>query len=57
MALLEMARLRLIEIVQVELHGPIHCTKHENFEKNIIDWYNLQRGEKQEEDSAMLKAS
>ena len=55
MALLEMARLRLIKIIQVEQRGPIHCTKHENFDQNIIDWYNLQRGEEQEE-SAMLKA-
>ena len=57
MALLEMARLRLITIVQVEQHGAIHCTRHENFDQNIIDWYNLQRGEEQEEESAMLKAS
>ena len=56
MALLEMARLRLITIVQIEHHGAIHCTRHENFDQNIIDWYNLQRGEEQEE-SAMLKAS
>ena len=56
MALLEMARLRLIKILQVEPHGAIHCTRHENFDQNIIDWYSLQRGEEQEE-SAMLKAS
>ncbi len=56
MALLEMARLRLITIIQVEQNGVIHCTRHENFDQNIIDWYNLQRGEEQEE-SAMLKAS
>ena len=56
MALLEMARLRLITIVQVEQPGAIHCTRHENFDQNINDWYNLQRGEEQEE-SAMLKAS
>jgi len=56
MALLEMARLRLIKIIQVEQHGAIHCTRHENFDQNVIDWYNLQRVEEQEE-SAMLKAS
>tara|TARA_B100000945_G_scaffold231960_1_gene188354 strand:- start:921 stop:1775 length:855 start_codon:yes stop_codon:yes gene_type:complete len=56
MALLEMARLRLITILQVEQHGEIHCTRHENFDQNIIDWYNLQRIE-EKEDSAMLKAS
>ena len=56
MALLEMARMRLITIVQVEQPGAIHCTRHENFDQNINDWYNLQRGEEQEE-SAMLKAS
>ena len=56
MALLEMARMRLIKILQVDQHGTIHCTRHENFDKNIIDWYNLQGGE-DEEKSAMLKAS
>ena len=56
MALLEMARLRLINILQVDQHGTIHCTRHENFEKNIVDWYNLRGGEVEEE-SAMLKAS
>ena len=57
MALMEMARLRLITIVQIEQHGAIHCNRHENFDQNIIDWYNLQRSEKQEEESVMLKAS
>ena len=56
MALLEMARLRLIKILQVDQHGTIHCTRHENFDKNIVEWYNLQGGE-EEEESAMLKAS
>ena len=56
MALLEMARLRLITIVQVEQHSAIHCTRHENFDQNIIDWYNLQGGQEQDE-SAILKAS
>ncbi len=56
MALLEMARLRLITILQVEQHGEIHCSRHENFDQNIIDWYKLQRVDEKNE-SAILKAS
>jgi len=56
MALLEMARMRLIKILQVDQHGAIHCTRHEKFDQNIIDWYNLQEREEKEE-SDMLKAS
>ena len=56
MALLEMARLHLIKITQVDQHGKIHCTRHENFDQNIIDWYNLKK-DGQQENPAMLKAS
>ena len=56
MALLEMARLRLITIVQVEQHSASHWSRHEHVAQNIIDWYILQKGGEQEE-SAMLKAS
>ena len=57
MALLEMAKLRLIKIVQLDQHGAIHCTRHEDFDQNINDWYNLQKDEEQKEESPMLKAS
>ena len=56
MAILEMVRLHLITIVQVDQLGAIHCTSHENFDQNIIHWFHLQNGDGNEE-PALLKAS
>ncbi len=56
MAILEMVRLHLIAIVQVEQLGAIHCTTHENFDQNIIHWFHLQNDDGNEE-PALLKAS
>ena len=56
MSILEMVRLHLISIVQVDLLGAIHCSAHEDFEKNSLDWFHLQN--KNENDAeALLKAS
>ncbi|MBL4826021.1 MAG: segregation/condensation protein A [SAR324 cluster bacterium] len=56
MSILEMVRLHIITIVQVDQLAAIHCTAHENFEKNIIYWYNLQNIDEDVEE-ALLKAS
>jgi segregation and condensation protein A len=56
MAILEMVRLRLITIVQVDQLGEIHCTVHDDFDQNIIHWYHLQNTNVKEE-PALLKAS
>ena len=55
-AILEMVRLHLITIVQVDQLGTIHCTVHENFDQNISDWYHMQNVNDQEK-PALLKAS
>ena len=41
MSLLEMVKIRLITLIQLEHLGPIHCTVHEDFQENQI-WYELQ---------------
>ncbi len=56
MAILEMVRLHLITIVQIDLLGTIHCTTHDDFDQNINDWYRLQNDNENEE-AALLKAS
>ncbi|MBC8259316.1 MAG: segregation/condensation protein A [SAR324 cluster bacterium] len=56
MAILEMVRLRLLIIVQVDQFGAIHCTTHTDFDQNIRDWFHLQNGS-EKESSALLKAS
>jgi len=56
MAILEMVRLHLITIVQVDHVGAIHCTVHDDFDQNISHWYHLQNTDGKEE-SALLKAS
>lgn len=56
MAILEMVRLHLITIVQVDLLGAIHCTVHDDFDQNISHWYHLQNINGKEE-PALLKAS
>jgi Uncharacterized conserved protein len=42
MAILEMVRLHLITIVQIDQVGAIHCTVHDDFDQNISHWYHLQ---------------
>ena len=56
MAILEMVRLHLITIVQVDLLGAIHCTVHDDFDQNISHWYDLQNINGKEE-TVLLKAS
>jgi len=56
MAILEMVRLHLITIVQVDQVGSIHCTVHDDFDQNISHWYHLQNINGKEE-PALLKAS
>jgi len=56
MAILEMVRLHLITIVQVDQLGVIHCTVHDDFDQNISHWYHLQNINGKEE-PALLKAS
>jgi segregation and condensation protein A len=56
MAILEMVRLHLITIVQVDQLGAIHCTVHDDFDQNISHWYHLQNINGKEE-PALLKAS
>ncbi len=56
MAILEMVRLHLITIVQVDQFGAIHCTVHDDFDQNISHWYHLQNINGKEE-PALLKAS
>ena len=41
MSILEMVRLHIITIVQVDQLAAIHCTAHENFEKNTKDFSYL----------------
>ena len=56
MAILEMVRLHLITIVQVDHVGAIHCTVHDDFDQNISHWYHLQNINGKEE-TVLLKAS
>jgi len=56
MAILEMVRLHLITIVQVDHLGAIHCTVHDDFDQNISHWYHLQNTNGKEE-TVLLKAS
>ncbi len=56
MAILEMVRLHLITIVQVDQLGTIHCTVHDDFDQNISHWYDLQNINGKEE-TVLLKAS
>jgi hypothetical protein len=56
MSILEMVRLHLISIVQVDQLGAIHCSAHEKFDQNSSDWFHLQNGNEREV-NALLKAS
>ena len=56
MSILEMVRLRLITIVQIDQLGTIHCSAHEDFEKNSSAWFHLQNSNDSDRET-MLKAS
>jgi len=53
-AILEMVRLRLLTVVQVNQLGSIHCKAHNDFEKNLHDWFNLQDANDNEEESLLI---
>jgi len=42
-SILEMIRLNILTFQQISLFGSIHCKKHNDFEKNVIAWYELQK--------------
>jgi len=50
-SILEMMRLRLLTVHQISQFGSIHCKRHNDFEKNIIEWYELQNSNKNEAQS------
>ena len=56
MSILEMVRLHLVSIVQVDQPGVIHCSAHEKFEQNSSDWFHLQN-RNENEMHALLKVS
>ena len=56
MSILEMVRLNLISIVQVDQLGVIHCSAHEKFKQNSSDWFHLQNSNENEVHT-LLKAS
>ena len=56
MAILEMVRLHLITIVQVDQLGANHCTVQDDFDQNISHWYHLQNINRKAE-TVLLKAS
>ena len=56
MSILEMVRLHLISIVQVDQLGAVHCSVHEDFKQNSSDWFHLQNSNGKEAE-ALLKAS
>ena len=56
MSILEMVRLQLISIVQVNQLGVIHCSTHDKFEKSSNDWYHLQKSNENEV-HALIKVS
>ena len=56
MSMLEMVRLHLLTIVQVDQLGAIHCTAHDDFEQHSNNWFQLQ-GSNENEEQALLKAS
>ena len=50
-SILEMIRLNLLTVHQISKFGSIHCKKHDDFEKNVIEWYELQKTNKVGENS------
>ena len=57
MTLLEMVKFRLVTLIQLEHLGPIHCTVHEDFQKNLKVWYELQENLETTVETAMRAAS
>ena len=57
MSLLEMVKIHLITLIQLEHLGPIHCTVHEDFEKKIKSWYELQEKEESSRNSILRLVS
>ena len=57
MSLLEMVKIRLITLIQLEHIGPIHCTVHEDFQENLKSWYELQEKEEPQETGGLRLVS
>ena len=57
MSLLEMVKIRLITLIQLEHLGPIHCTIHEDFQENLKSWYELQEMEEPQETGCLRLVS
>ena len=57
MSLLEMVKIRLITLIQLEHLGPIHCTVHEDFQENLKSWYELQEEEEPQETGGLRLVS
>ncbi|MAA89246.1 MAG: segregation/condensation protein A [Deltaproteobacteria bacterium] len=57
MSLLEMVKIRLITLIQLEHLGPIHCTIHEDFQGNLKSWYELQEKEEPVENAGLRLVS
>ena len=57
MSLLEMVKIRLITLIQLEHLGPIHCTIHEDFQGNLKSWYELQEKEEYVENAGLRLVS
>ena len=53
-SILEMIRLRLLTVHQISQFGSIHCKRHNDFEKNIIEWYELNKSNKNENQSMLI---
>ena len=53
-SILEMMRLRLLTVHQISQFGSIHCKRHNDFEKNIFEWYELQNSNKNETQSMLI---
>ena len=57
MSLLEMVKIHLITLIQLEHIGPIHCTIHEDFQGNLKSWYELQENEEPVENAGLRLVS
>ena len=55
-SILEMVRLRLVNVIQIEPLGAIHCTTHKDFEKNCDEWFIIHNRTNTEEEQ-LLRAS
>ena len=54
LSILEMIRLRLLTVHQISQFGSIHCKRHNDFEKTIIEWYELNKSNKNENQSMLI---